>query len=112
MYLLNGWQIHQQALETLVDCLTTPPILAYLDYEKDFILHVDANEKGLSAVLYQEQEKVLQVIEYGSRTLSPAERTTTSIQGSLMALKWQSQNSSEIAYIMHLTFMCIWITNL
>ena len=67
-------QIHQQAVETLVDCLTTPPILAYQDYEKDFILHVDASEKGLSAMLYQEQEKVLRVIGYGPRTLSPAER--------------------------------------
>ena len=52
-------QIHQQALETSVDCLTTAPILAYLDYEKDFILHVDASEKGLGALLYQEHEKVL-----------------------------------------------------
>ena len=45
-------QIHQQALESLVDCLTTLPIFAYPDYEKDFIFHVDASEKGLGAALY------------------------------------------------------------
>ena len=39
-------QIHQQALETFVDCLTATPILAFPEYEKDFIPHVDANEKG------------------------------------------------------------------
>ena len=83
-------QIHQQAVETLVNCLTTPPILAYPDYEKDFILHVDASEKGLGAVLYQEQEKVLRVTGYGSRTLSPAERNYYLHSGKLefMALRW------------------------
>ena len=42
-------QIHQQAVETLADCLTTSPILAYPDYEKDFILHVDESAKRLGA---------------------------------------------------------------
>ena len=83
-------QIHQQAVETLVDCFTTPPILAYPDYEKDFILHVDASEKGLGAVLYQEQEKVLRVIGYGSRILSPAEKKSYlhSRKLEFMALRW------------------------
>ena len=73
-----------------MNCLTTPPILAYPEYEKDFILHVDASEKGLGAVLYQEQEKVLRVIGYGSRTLSPAERNYYLHSGKLefMALRW------------------------
>ena len=97
-------QIHQQALETLVDCLTTP-ILAYPDYEKNFILHVDASEKGLGAVLYQEQEKALRVIGYGSRTLSPVERNYYLHSGKLefMALEWTvtEQFRGYLYYVPH-----------
>ena len=50
-------------------------ILAYANYEKPFILHTDASESGLGAVLYQKQEDDTEcVIAYESRTLSKSER--------------------------------------
>ena len=52
-------------------CLVEPPILAYQDHNKEFILYVDASGKGLGAVLFQYQEGDLRVISYGSRTLTP-----------------------------------------
>ena len=55
-------------------CLVEPPILAYQDHNKEFILYVDASGKGLGAVLFQYQEGDLRVISYGSRTLTPAEK--------------------------------------
>ena len=36
-------EIHQITLERLLDQLVQPPILAYPDYEKPFILHADAS---------------------------------------------------------------------
>lgn len=48
--------------------------MAYLDLEKSFVLHGDALEEGLGAVLYQRQQGALRVIAYGSRTLTTAER--------------------------------------
>lgn len=65
---------HQQALDYLVDVLTNPPVMAYPRFEDPFILHIDASEQGLWAVLYQRQDKKLRVIGYGSRTLTPAEK--------------------------------------
>ena len=37
----------------LKEYLTTPPVLAYADYTKPFILHTDASYDGLGAVLCQ-----------------------------------------------------------
>ena len=42
---------NQEALEHLLEYLTTSPILAYPDYKEYFILHTDASGQGLGAVL-------------------------------------------------------------
>ena len=54
------------------------------------MLHTDASDKGLRAVLYQSQNGKLRVIGYGSRTLTPAERNYRLHSGKLefLALKW------------------------
>lgn len=81
---------HQEALCKLIDQLVNPPILAYPDFELPFVLHTDASNKGLGAVLYQRQNGRLSVVGYGSRTLSPAERNYRLHSGKLefLALKW------------------------
>ena len=48
--------------------------MAYPDIDSAYVLHTDASEMGLGAVLYQEQNGILRVIAYGSRTLTPAEK--------------------------------------
>ncbi|CAI5671134.1 unnamed protein product [Oreochromis niloticus] len=70
--------------------LTNPPILAYPDFDLPFVLHTDASNEGLGAVLYQRQNNKLRVIGYGSRTLTPAERNYHLHSGKLefLALKW------------------------
>ena len=58
---------HQQALEKLLDHLTSAPVLAYPDFSQSFVLHTDASQEGLGAVLYQRQDGKMHVIGYGSR---------------------------------------------
>lgn len=81
---------HQEILERLIDMLTQPPVLAYPDFTRPFILHTDASQKGLGAVLYQNQDDKMRVIGYGSRTLTPAEQNYHLHSGKLefLALKW------------------------
>ncbi|KAI5089291.1 hypothetical protein C0J45_20699, partial [Silurus meridionalis] len=81
---------HQSTLERLVNMLTNPPVLAYPNFEEPFVLHTDASEKGLGAILYQRQCGKMRVIGYGSRTLTPAERNYRLHSGKLefLALKW------------------------
>ncbi len=82
--------VHQGVLERLIGALTNPPVLAYPNFELPFVLHTDASEQGLGAVLYQQQESRLRVIGYGSRTLTPAEKNYKLHSGKLefLALKW------------------------
>ena len=85
------WQSHhQQALNKLIDCLSSPPLLAYPDFNLPFVLHTDASALGLGAVLYQEQNEVLRVIGYASRILTTAEKNYHLHSGKLefLALKW------------------------
>lgn len=81
---------HQEILERLIDMLTQPPVLAYPDFTRPFILHTDASQRGLGAVLYQNQQDKMRVIGYGSRTLTPAEQNYHLHSGKLefLALKW------------------------
>ena len=64
--------------------------MAYPDFHSLFVLHTDASEEGLGAVLYQNQNDILRVIAYGSRSLNPAEKNYNLHSGKLefLALKW------------------------
>lgn len=81
---------HQEILEQLINHLVKPPILGFPDFSLPFILHTDASNQGLGAVLYQKQNGKLRVIAYGSWTLTAAERNYHLHSGKLefLTLKW------------------------
>ena len=80
---------HQDTQELLVDKITSAPVLAYPDFNKPFIVHTDASERGLGAVPYQKQAGKLRVIAYSSRSLSSAKKNYKYHSGKLefLALK-------------------------
>ena len=55
----------QESFEALKAKLTSPPVLAPPDTQKDFVIYCDASRQGLGCVLMQERR----VIAYGSRQL-------------------------------------------
>ncbi len=61
---------HQAALEDLIRHIIHPPIMAYPDFNLPYIVHTDTSEKGLGAVLYQQQGGQMRVISYASLTLT------------------------------------------
>eukprot|EP00731_Ephydatia_muelleri_P006029 Em0003g277a len=77
----------QEAFENLRSRLTRAPILAFPDYTLPFILNTDASDLGIGAVLSQVsslgQE---QVVAYGSRLLSKAERNYSVTRRELLAV--------------------------
>ena len=81
---------HQQTLEELLDCLISPPVMAFPNYEDLLILHVNASQKGTGTVFYQKQNGTICVIGYGSCTLTPSEQNFHLHSGKLefLGLKW------------------------
>lgn len=83
------WQETQQlAFNTLKEKLSSPPILAYADFSKPFILHTDASTDGLGAVLYQEHDGLEHVIAYASRGLRNSEKLYPAHKLEFLCLKW------------------------
>ena len=79
------------AFQTLKQKLTTAPVLAYADFNKPFILDVDASHDGLGAVLSQEWEGKIRPIAFASRSLRRTERNMqnySSMKLEFLALKW------------------------
>ena len=86
--LLDWTKECQVAFEHLKLLCSQTPILAYANYKKTFKLHMDANEHGLGAVLYQKQDDNMEcVIAYASRTLSKPERNYDTHKLQFLALK-------------------------
>ena len=85
-------QLHQESFDRLKLALTSAPALAYLNYDKPFLLEMDASLKGLGAVLLQEDsDGNMHVISYASCVLKPYKksmRNYSSTKLELLALKW------------------------
>ena len=84
-------ELHQQVLSDLIDQLSSSSVMAFPDFERPFVIHCDASQDGLGAVLYQTQtDGKLAVIAFGSRSLTPAEQNYHMHSGKLefLALKW------------------------
>lgn len=79
---------HQKAFDTLIDRLTTPPVLAYPDFNLPFLLHTDASLLGLGAVLLQEQDGKERVLAYASRGLKKSERNYPAHKLEFLSMKW------------------------
>lgn len=60
-------QDHQHTFESLKQALLTAPVMALPNFERPFVVETDASERGLGAVLMQDQHP----IAYLSRALGP-----------------------------------------
>jgi len=84
-----------QAFETLKKKIVTAPILAMSQDSQDFTLDVDASNWAVEAVLPQEQDGLLRVISYASKTFRAAEQryciTRKELAGMMFGLKHYRQ---------------------
>ena len=75
-----------QAFEKLRNCLVTPPILAYPDFSKEFIIFTDASDYGIGAVLSQIQNGKEVVIAYSSKHLNKDQLKYSTIEKEAFAV--------------------------
>lgn len=75
-----SWGEEQQtSFELLKEAVMQPPVLAMPDFTKDFVLQTDASSQAIAAVLSQVVDGIRQPIAYASRTLTPAEKKSSSV---------------------------------
>ena len=83
---------HQESFNKLKEAITSEPVLAYLNYEKPFILETDTSLKGLGTVLSQEDDEGnYHIISFASHMLKLYEKSMknySSAKLELLALKW------------------------
>ncbi|MEE4247445.1 MAG: RNase H-like domain-containing protein [Kangiellaceae bacterium] len=78
----------QSAFRELVVRCSEAPVLGFADYGKPFVVHTDASQEGLGAVLYQECEGKERPIAFASRSLSTSEKNYATHKLEFLALKW------------------------
>ena len=65
----------ERAFEEMKNALTTPPILSFPDFRREFILDTDASFDTIGAVLSQKDEEGHErIIAYGSHPMSNHEK--------------------------------------
>ena len=84
---------HSAAMEKLKETLSSPPLVALPNFDKDFILSTDASATGLGAVLSQVGEDgVEHPVYFASRTLNVAERHYSTTERECLAVKWACEH--------------------
>ena len=79
----------QEGFEQLKKLCTEAPVLAYPDFTRPFKLHIDACDRGLGAILYQDQpDGKEKPISFASRSLNKAESNYPAHKLEFLALKW------------------------
>lgn len=91
------------AFNTLKSLLTNPPILAYPDFEKPFLLTTDASNYALGAVLSQKGVTGEKPVSYISRTLNDTEQKYSTIEKELLAIVWSCKMFRPYLFGTHFT---------
>ena len=78
-----------RAFDTLKQVCMSAPVLAFVNYTKEFLLETDASKEGLGAVLSQKQaDGRYHPVTYGSQALMAHEKHYHSTKLEFLVLKW------------------------
>ena len=91
---------HQHAFDKLKNALTTAPVMAYFDTNKETIITVDASPVGISAILAQEglNSNDCRVVAYASRALSPVEKRYSQTEKEALSIVWAVEHFHLFLY--------------
>lgn len=78
----------ENAFQTLKLALITPPVLAFPNFELDFILATDASNIACSGILSNRENKTERPIQYFSRSLNETQSKYSAIELELLAIVW------------------------
>ncbi|XP_063596236.1 uncharacterized protein LOC134773090 [Penaeus indicus] len=87
------------AFSRLKHCLSHAPVLAFPRFDLPFILHTDASNVGLGAVLMQEHKGNLRPIGFASRVLTSAEKNYSVTDREMLAIVWALKYFRDIILV-------------
>ena len=79
-------QEHQTAFDKLKQCITQYPVLRSPDFERVFYLQTDASNRGIGAVLMQEDNGLRHPVMFISKKLNSAEESYSTIEKECLAI--------------------------
>ena len=85
---MNIKEENQLSLQTLIEKLNLPSVLAYADCRLAFAVHTDSSLNGLCAVLYQKQDNKERVVACASHSLKSSENNYQAHKLEFLALNW------------------------
>lgn len=89
----------EHAFISLKSALTTAPILAFPDFQREFFIHCDASDVALGAQLTQKDDNnVERPVSFASRILSPTEAKWSVTEREALALFWSVEHFRPYIY--------------
>ena len=83
----------QRAFESIRDKLTSEPVLAVADPNKSYILHTDASDHAMGAILMQEDDDGhVHPVAYASKTFNDAQQNYDTTEREALAIIWALQH--------------------
>ncbi|XP_043208845.1 uncharacterized protein LOC122374269 [Amphibalanus amphitrite] len=84
----------EESFLALKGFLISAPVLAFPDFQKDFVLTTDASTVGIGAVLSQRVDGLERPVAYASRCLSKAEMSYSVTERECLAVVWAVRHFS------------------
>ena len=81
-------EAQEKAFAQLKVAMSTAPVLAFPDFERDFILTTDASLVAVGDILQQDQGRGLQPVAYSSKKLNSAEIRYSAYERELLGIVW------------------------
>ncbi|KAK7108528.1 hypothetical protein V1264_016261 [Littorina saxatilis] len=94
-------QACQVAFDKLKEGLTNHPVVIMPDLALPYVVRTDASDRGMGAVLLQDQGKGLQPVAYASKKLNSAEQNYATVEKECLATVWGIQKFERYLYGRH-----------
>ena len=86
----------QKAFETIKAKLATAPVVAHPNFDKPFILYIDASGRGVGAVLHQKgDDERERIIACASRTYNEHEKKYPITEQKCLAVVWSVEKFKQ-----------------
>ncbi|CAC5415003.1 unnamed protein product [Mytilus coruscus] len=94
-----SWEdIHEKAFSSLKNALVQAPVLKLSNFSPVFILQTDATDKGMGAILLQDEGNIRLPVSYANRKLKASERNYSTIEKECLAIVWTISKFQRYLY--------------